>query len=210
MTDIRDILTANPIVPVVVLDRAEDTAPLCEALMAGGVTAIEITLRTHAAMNCITEAAKRFPDIAVGAGTVMTEAQVAEVRDRGAVFGVSPGATPALLDAVDRHGLPFLPGGATVSEFMRNADAGYHVQKFFPAEPSGGAAFLKSLASPLPDLSFCPTGGVNLDNLEDYLGLANVIAVGGSWFVNPDLIAAGDWAGITAGAREARARATGT
>ncbi len=202
MKNIRDILSANSVIPVVVLERVEDTAPLCEALLEGGIRAIEITLRTAAAAACIGEAARSFPDMTVGAGTVMTADQVAMVKDLGADFGVSPGATAALLEAVDDHGLAFLPGGATVSEFMTNAAAGYSVQKFFPAEPSGGSAFLKSIASPLADLSFCPTGGVNRGNAETYLSLPNVLAVGGSWFVSAERIERGAWADISADARD--------
>lgn len=193
MGDIGKILSANQIIPVVVLERLEDTVPLCEALLNGGLKAIEITLRTEVAMACIGEAVKRFPEMSVGAGTVLREEQVTVVKDLGVDFGVSPGLTPQLCDAVRRHELPFLPGGATVSEFMVNADAGFTVQKFFPAEPSGGSGFLKSITSPLAGISFCPTGGINAGNAAAYLSLPNVIAVGGSWFVKPDLVAAGDW-----------------
>ena len=161
MDDIRDILNSNPIVPVVILDRVEDTAPLCEALLQGGIQAIEITLRTEAAMAAIGEAARRFPDMTVGAGTLLNADQVKQVMDLGAKFGVSPGSTPALLDAVSTNEFPFLPGGSTMSEFMALAEASFVVQKFFPASPAGGPAFLRSVASPLADISFCPTGGIN-------------------------------------------------
>lgn len=201
MSDIRDILSANRVVPVVVLDRVEDTAPLCEALLAGGIGAIEITLRTDAAMAAIGEAAARFGDMIVGAGTLLEAGQVARVVDLGARFGVSPGSTPGLLNAARDKGLPFLPGGATVSEFMSLAEAGFAVQKFFPAGPAGGPAFLKSAASPLGDIAFCPTGGVNADNAADYLALPNVIAVGGSWFVGAERIRRGAWDQITADAK---------
>ena len=197
MDDIRDILSANRVVPVVVLDRVQDTAPLCEALLQGGIHAIEVTLRTEAAMAAIGEAAKRFPDMIVGAGTLLNANQITQVMDLGARFGVSPGSTPALLEAVSTKGLPFLPGGSSVSEFMALAEARFSVQKFFPAGAAGGPAFLKSLASPLADISFCPTGGINADNAEDYLALPNVIAVGGSWFVSADRIQNGAWSNIT-------------
>ncbi|MDG2205215.1 MAG: bifunctional 4-hydroxy-2-oxoglutarate aldolase/2-dehydro-3-deoxy-phosphogluconate aldolase [Alphaproteobacteria bacterium] len=202
MNDIRDILNANRVVPVVVLDRVEDTAPLCEALLQGGIQAIEVTLRSEAAMAAIGEAARRFPDMIVGAGTLLDADHVTQVMDLGAQFGVSPGSTPALLDAVSTKGLPFLPGGSSVSEFMALAEARFAVQKFFPAGPAGGPAFLKSVASPLANISFCPTGGVNADNAADYLTLPNVIAVGGSWFVSADRIRNGAWAEITNDAKD--------
>ena len=202
MGDIRDILNANRIVPVVVLDRVEDIVPLCEALLQGGIQAIEVTLRSEAAMAAIGEAARRFPDMIVGAGTLLNADHVTQVMDLGAQFGVSPGSTPALLDAVSTKGLPFLPGGSSVSEFMALAEAHFAVQKFFPAGPAGGPAFLKSVASPLANISFCPTGGVNADNAADYLALPNVIAVGGSWFVSVDRIRNGAWAEITNDAKD--------
>lgn len=202
MGDIRDILNANRIVPVVVLDRVEDIVPLCEALLQGGIQAIEVTLRSEAAMAAIGEAARRFPDMIVGAGTLLNADHVTQVMDLGAQFGVSPGSTPALLDAVSNKGLPFLPGGSSVSEFMALAEAHFAVQKFFPAGPAGGPAFLKSVASPLANISFCPTGGVNADNAADYLALPNVIAVGGSWFVSVDRIRNGAWAEITNDAKD--------
>lgn len=202
MDDIRDILNANRVVPVVVLDRVEDTAPLCEALLQGGIQVIEVTLRSEAAMAAIGEAARRFPDMIVGAGTLLDADHVTQVMDLGAQFGVSPGSTPALLDAVSTKGLPFLPGGSSVSEFMVLAEARFAVQKFFPAGPAGGPAFLKSVASPLANISFCPTGGVNADNAADYLALPNVIAVGGSWFVSADRIRNGAWAEITNDAKD--------
>ncbi len=202
MDDIRDILNANRVVPVVVLDRVEDTAPLCEALLQGGIQAIEVTLRSEAAMAAIGEAARRFPDMIVGAGTLLDADHVTQVMDLGAQFGVSPGSTPALLDAVSTKGLPFLPGGSSVSEFMALAEARFAVQKFFPAGPAGGPAFLQSVASPLANITFCPTGGVNADNAADYLALPNVIAVGGSWFVSADRIRNGAWAEITNDAKD--------
>ena len=202
MNDIRDILNANRVVPVVDLDRVEDTAPLCEALLQGGIQVIEVTLRSEAAMAAIGEAARRFPDMIVGAGTLLDADHVTQVMDLGAQFGVSPGSTPALLDAVSTKGLPFLPGGSSVSEFMALAEARFAVQKFFPAGPAGGPAFLKSVASPLANISFCPTGGVNADNAADYLALPNVIAVGGSWFVSADRIRNGAWAEITNDAKD--------
>ena len=197
MNNIQEILNANRVVPVVVLDRVEDTAPLCEALLQGGIQAIEVTLRTEAAMAAIGEASRRFPDMIVGAGTLLDADQVTQAIDMGAKFGVSPGSTPALLNAVSKNGFPFLPGGSSVSEFMALAEAGFVVQKFFPAGPAGGPAFLKHVASPLTDISFCPTGGINAENAAVYLALPNVIAVGGSWFVSADRIRNRGWAEIT-------------
>ena len=201
MDDIRDILNANRVMPVVVLDRVQDTAPLCEALLQGGIQAIEVTLRTEAAMAAIGEAVRRFPDMIVGAGTLLNVDQIKQVTDLGVKFGVSPGSAPALMDAVSNIGLPFLPGGSSVSEFMALAEARFAVQKFFPAGLAGGPAFLKNIASLLSDISFYPTGGINADNAADYLALPNVIAVGGSWFVSADRIRNGDWAEITNDAR---------
>lgn len=197
MSDIQTILSANKIIPVLVLHQLEDTVPLCEAILEGGLNAIEITLRTEVALSCIAEAAKRFPQLTVGAGTLMTPDHVRMAIDSGAGFGVSPGITEKLRSAVLRHGLPFLPGGASVSEFMKNADAGFFIQKFFPAEQSGGSHFLKSIASPLQDLSFCPTGGINGENAKDYLSLPNVIAIGGSWFVSPERIKRREWGDVS-------------
>lgn len=202
MIDLNSVLSGNRLLPVLIIERVEDTAPLCEAILEGGLGAIEITLRTPTALACIAEAAKRFPELNVGAGTVTTPEQVALVKDSGATFGVSPGTTTALRNAVVEIGLPFLPGGSSPSEFMANAEAGFHVQKFFPAESSGGCRFLKSLISPFPHLSFCPTGGINQENANTYLSLPNVIAVGGSWFVSPDRIERQEWRVISRDIRE--------
>ncbi len=209
MSALRTILSENRLIPVLVIERPEDTAPMCEAILAGGLRVVEITLRTPAALDCISGAVKRFPDLAVGAGTVTTPEQVMQVVDAGAAFGVSPGTTDALREAVSQHELPFLPGGSTPSEFLGNADAGFMLQKFFPAETSGGAALLKSLVSPLPDISFCPTGGLHAGNVGDYLSLPNVIAAGGSWFVAADKIRQRDWPGITNAVRMAVAALNG-
>ena len=197
MSYIGNILSVNRVVPVVVLDRVQDTAPLCEALLQGGIQVIEITLRTEVAMAAIGEAVRRFPDMIVGAGTLLSADQVTPVMDLGAKFGVSPGSTPSLLDAVSNNGFPFLPGGSSVSEFMALAEARFTIQKFFPASSAGGPAFLKNIASPLADISFCPSGGISAANAADYLALPNVIAVGGSWFVSADRIRNGGWAEIT-------------
>lgn len=202
MTKLNSLLSSNRLIPVVIIERVEDTAPLCEAILEGGLDVVEITLRTQAALDSIAEAAKRFPKLSVGAGTVTTPEQVALAKDSGATFGVSPGTTPALREAIVKIRLPFLPGGSSPSEFMANAEAGFHIQKFFPAEASGGCRYLKSLASPFPHLSFCPTGGINQKNANDYLSLPNVIAIGGSWFVSPDRIEKQEWQAISRDIRE--------
>ena len=202
MRDIKDILSEIRLVPVVVLEKVEYTKPLCAALLEGGITVIEITLRTEKALDCIAEAAANFPEMTVGAGTLLTQSQVIAAMDSGAEFGVSPGMTEALFNAVHKLEFPFLPGGSSVSEFMANLEAGFTIQKFFPAETAGGINFLQSLLSPLQQISFCPTGGINLGNALSYLSLPNVVAVGGSWFVGPERIKKRKWAEITRDSRE--------
>ena len=191
-----------PIVPVLVVDDVAAAKPLAEALVAGGLPALEVTLRTAAALDVIAAMAE-VPGGVVGAGTLLTRADVKAAKAAGATFGVSPGATDALLDAAEDEGLPLLPGAATASEAMRLYERGYSVMKFFPAEAAGGAKFLGSLASPLPGIRFCPTGGVSPQNATDYLSLANVLCAGGSWVAPKDLVAKGDWAGIEALAKDA-------
>jgi 2-dehydro-3-deoxyphosphogluconate aldolase/(4S)-4-hydroxy-2-oxoglutarate aldolase len=199
------ILMRAPVVPVVVIDDAAQAVPLARALVAGGLTAIEITLRTSAALEAIRAIAAEVPAADVGAGTVLDPAQLAQVRAAGAKFAVSPGATARLLDAAAGEGLPLLPGIATASEAMALIERGYRFAKFFPAEPAGGVPYLSSLASPLPQLRFCPTGGITLASAPRYLALPNVACVGGSWMVTRAQIAAADWQGITAAAAAARA-----
>ena len=192
-----------PIVPVLVVHDAAHARPLAEALVAGGLPALEVTLRTPAALDVIREMAK-VPGGVVGAGTLVTPDDVAAAVEAGAQFGVSPGATDQLLDACEAAGLPMLPGAATASEAMRLLERGYDMLKFFPAEASGGAPALKAIGAPLPQISFCPTGGVSPGNARTYLSLPNVVCAGGSWVAPADLIEAGDWAGITELARAAR------
>lgn len=191
-----------PVVPVLVIHDATIARPLAEALVAGGLPALEVTLRTPAALAAISEMAK-VEGGTVGAGTLLTPADVAAAVDAGARFGVSPGSTDRLLEACEAADLPLLPGAATASEAMRLLERGYTVQKFFPAEASGGAPALKAIGAPIPQIRFCPTGGVSLKNAHTYLGLSNVLCVGGSWVAPNDLIEARDWAGIEALAREA-------
>jgi len=202
----EELCRLAPVIPVLVLDDAATARPLAEALVAGGLPALEVTLRTPAALDAIREMAL-VPGGRVGAGTLLTPADVEAAKAAGATFGVAPGATDRLLDACEANDLPLLPGAATASEAMRLLERGYSVQKFFPAEANGGAKALKAIGAPIPQVRFCPTGGVSLSNAEDYLSLANTLCVGGSWVAPKDKIVAGDWDGITALAREAAALA---
>lgn len=191
-----------PVIPVLVIEDAAHARPLAEALVAGGLPVLEVTLRTPAALEAIREMAGVEGGI-VGAGTLITPEDVEAAQAAGARFGVSPGATPMLLDAARAGDLPLLPGAATATEAMALLERGYNVQKFFPAEAAGGVAALKALASPLPQIRFCPTGGIGPANAPDYLALSNTLCVGGSWVAPKDKVASGDWAGITALARAA-------
>lgn len=191
-----------PVIPVLVVKNIKDAQPLARALIAGGLPALEVTLRTPAALEIIAAMAEVEGGI-VGAGTLLTPQDVANAKAAGAQFGVSPGATNKLLDACEAADLPLLPGAASASEAMALYERGYHVQKFFPAGAAGGSNYLKSLASPLPQIKYCPTGGVSLANANTYLSLPNVLCVGGSWVAPKALVQAGDWDGITALARAA-------
>lgn len=200
----REICSLAPIVPVLVVKDTAHARPLAEALVAGGLPALEVTLRTPAALEVIAEMAQ-VPGGVVGAGTLVTPQDVRNAKAAGATFGVSPGATDALIDACEAEDLPLLAGAATASEAMRMLERGYDVLKFFPAEASGGAPALKAIGAPLPQISFCPTGGVSPQNAMDYLSLPNVICAGGSWVAPSGLVASGDWAGIEALAKDAAA-----
>ncbi|EKX57101.1 4-Hydroxy-2-oxoglutarate aldolase [Rhodobacter sp. AKP1] len=199
-----EICRRAAVVPVLVIEDLAHARPLAEALVAGGLPALEVTLRTPVALDAIRIMAEVEGGI-VGAGTLLTPADVAAARAAGARFGVSPGASDRLLDACEAEGLPLLPGAATATEVMTLLERGYTMQKFFPAETSGGAPAVKALGGPLPQVSFCPTGGIGLGNAATYLGLANVICVGGSWVAPKAMMEAGDWAGITRLAEEAAA-----
>ena len=192
------VLRRVRVVPVLTIDKLEDAVPLAKALVAGGLDVLEITLRTKAALAAIREMVRHVPGAMIGAGTVLTPAQGADAMAHGSRFIVSPGMTPGLIEAASAWPVPFLPGVATASEAMALADMGYRVLKFFPAEPAGGTAALKALGAPLSDLVFCPTGGIDAVKAASYLALPNVAAVGGSWVAPAKLVAAGDWAGITA------------
>ncbi|MEP3279977.1 MAG: bifunctional 4-hydroxy-2-oxoglutarate aldolase/2-dehydro-3-deoxy-phosphogluconate aldolase [Stappiaceae bacterium] len=197
------VLTAAPVVPVLIIEDAKKAVPMAKALVAGGLPAIEITLRTDAAMEAIRAVASEVEGAMVGAGTVLNAEQYDKAAKAGSTFIVSPGATANLLHVADGHNVPLLPGATSASESMFLLEHGYVRQKFFPAEPAGGVPFVKALSSPLSAIKFCPTGGITAQNAPDYLKLPNVICVGGSWIASPDLINAEAWDQIEANARAA-------
>ncbi len=199
------VLDLAAVVPVVVVEDASDAVPLARALVAGGLPAIEVTLRTPAGLDAIRAIAGAVPDAVVGAGTVLTPEQVTAAVRAGARFLVSPGWTDALLTAMQASGVPFLPGVSTTSEVVALLERGVREMKFFPAQAAGGTAYLKSLAGPLPQARFCPTGGIGPDNAPEYLALPNVGCVGGTWMLPADAIAARDWGRVEALARSAAA-----
>lgn len=205
MSNAPSILDRAPVVPVVVLYDTADAVPVARALVAGGLPIIELTLRTPSALECIRRIAAEVPEIEVGAGTVLSPRDAEAAAAAGARFLVSPGSTPTLIDAMSSTQLAFLPGVATVSEAMVLREAGIKELKFFPAEAAGGVAMLRSIAGPLPDLLFCPTGGITPGSAPTYLALPNVACVGGSWLTPQAAIDAQDWAQITRLAREATA-----
>lgn len=207
---IAQICRLAPVIPVLIIDRVADAAPLAQALSGGGLKVLEVTLRTDAALEAIREMIAAAPDAVVGAGTLRTPRDVDNAVAAGARFGVSPGLSAAVLDAAEAVGLPMLPGVATPSEAMAGADRGLEYLKFFPAEANGGVPVLKAWASPLQGLNFCPTGGISLKNAADYLRLPNVVCVGGSWVAPAGHVESGDWEAISALAREAAGlKATG-
>jgi 2-dehydro-3-deoxyphosphogluconate aldolase/(4S)-4-hydroxy-2-oxoglutarate aldolase len=203
------LLGGQPVIPVLKIENVEDAVPLARALARGGLKVIEITLRTKTALESIRRAAAEVPEAVVGAGTILDARQFDEAAKVGSRFIVSPGVTRELLSAAAGSEVPLLPGAITPSELMTAREAGLDFLKFFPAEQAGGAAFLKALASPFAGMRFCPTGGVSAKNAKDYLGLPNVICVGGSWVAPDDLVKAKDWAGIEALARDAAELAKG-
>lgn len=198
-----DLLAVSPVIPVVVIDDVEHAVPLAKALVAGGIRIIEVTLRTAAGLPAIERIAGAVPEIRVGAGTVTTAGQLDSVVDAGAQFVVTPGSPAELVDAVLARELPLLAGAGTLTEMMTLIDRGHRALKFFPAQQSGGAGYLKAVGGPLPAAMFCPTGGINMQNAPDYLALPNVGCVGGSWLSPPALVAAGDWTAIAELARQA-------
>ncbi|MFJ3206499.1 bifunctional 4-hydroxy-2-oxoglutarate aldolase/2-dehydro-3-deoxy-phosphogluconate aldolase [Streptomyces flaveolus] len=203
------VLDLAPVVPVVVVDDLADAVPLARALVAGGLPAIEVTLRTPVAVDAIRAITEEVPGAVVGAGTVITPEQVGEVVAAGARFLVSPGWTDALLEAMRGSGVPFLPGVSTTSEVVALLERGVREMKFFPAEAAGGTAYLKALAAPLPQARFCPTGGIGPASAPDYLALPNVGCVGGSWMLPKDAVAGRDWARVEALARAAAGLSAG-
>jgi 2-dehydro-3-deoxyphosphogluconate aldolase/(4S)-4-hydroxy-2-oxoglutarate aldolase len=199
----RDVMRDAPVIPVIVLLKVEHAVPLARALVAGGIRMLEVTLRTPVALECMEAIAKAVPEAVVGAGTIRSAADATAAQLAGARFGVSPGYTPLVGNACRDLKLPLLPGVATGSEIMMALEGGYTELKFFPALQAGGLAMLKAWSGPIFDVTFCPTGGVTLQNATDFLALPNVACVGGSWLVPQDAMAQGDWARITQLAAEA-------
>ena len=198
-----EVFAQGPVVPVMVIKDLAHAVPLARALVAGGIRVLEITLRTPVAVEAIREIARAVPEAVVGAGTVTTAEDLAAVSEAGAVFAISPGLTPELLDAANQGDIALIPGIATVSELMAGLQRGYDHFKFFPAEAAGGISMLKAIAGPFPKVTFCPTGGISLGNYREYLALSNVACVGGSWVAPAEAVAQGDWGRITRLAREA-------
>lgn len=205
MTDTLSLASHGPVIPVIVLQRVADAVPMAEALLAGGVKVLEVTMRTPVALQCIEAIAKALPEAVVGAGTIRSAADAQAALDAGSRFAVSPGYTSEVGAACRRIGLPLLPGVATASEVMTAQADGLSFLKFFPATQAGGIPMLKALAGPFPDVVFCPTGGISLATAPDFLALSNVKVCGGSWLTPADAVASGDWARITRLAREAQA-----
>lgn len=200
---IEAIMRLAPVIPVVVIHDLKAAVPMARALVAGGITAIEVTLRTPVALEAIRAIAAEVEDATVGVGTVLGASDLRAAQEAGARFAVSPGVSPRLLDAADDCALPLLPGAATASEVMSLLERGYRHLKFFPAVPAGGHQLLGAWASPLPQIRFCPTGGINLTNAADFLALPNVLCVGGSWLTPADKLAGANWPAIELLAREA-------
>ena len=191
--DIAAIANRAPVIPVLTVERTADAVPLARALVKGGLPVLEITLRTPVALDALRAMAAEVPEAILGAGTVLNAEQLDQARRAGARFLVSPGCTPALVEAAEASGLPFLPGVQTVSEAMALSERGFRLMKFFPADQAGGLGWLKTVAAPLAGLRFCPTGGIGADTAPSYLALPNVACVGGSWVAPREAVAAGDW-----------------
>ena len=208
MIDPTTLASHGPVIPVIVLHRVQDAVPLAEALLAGGVKVLEVTLRTPVALQCIEAIAKALPEALVGAGTIRNAADAQAAVDAGSRFAVSPGYTAEVGAACRSLGLPLLPGVATASEVMAASADGLSFLKFFPAMQAGGIPMLKALGGPFPDIVFCPTGGISVETAPQFLALPNVKVCGGSWLTPADAVAAGDWARITRLAREAQALRT--
>lgn len=205
MNDTLELARLGPVIPVIVLQRVADAVPMAEALVAGGVRVLEVTLRTPVALEAMAAIARAVPEAVLGAGTVRTPADARAARDAGCRFAVSPGYTPAIGQACREIGLPLLPGVSSASEVMAANDDGLHFLKFFPATAAGGIPMLKALAGPFPDVSFCPTGGITPETAPQFLALDNVRVCGGSWLTPAAALEQRDWARITHLAREASA-----
>lgn len=203
---IKDVMTAAPVIPVIVIDELRQAVPLAQALVKGGLPVLEITLRTAVALEAIRAIAAEVEGAIVGVGTLTRPQEFTQVLDAGAVFGVSPGLTPELITAARDSGLPLLPGVMTPSEVIAARAAGFSALKLFPAQQAGGIGMLKALAGPLPDVVFCPTGGITAESFRDFLALDNVLCVGGSWVTPKSAVEADDWATITRLAAEASGR----
>ncbi|XPF95483.1 bifunctional 4-hydroxy-2-oxoglutarate aldolase/2-dehydro-3-deoxy-phosphogluconate aldolase [Colwellia sp. RE-S-Sl-9] len=193
----KDLFAMGPIVPVLVIKDVADALPIAEALLAANVKVLEVTLRTPAALDVISIIAKELPEAVVGAGTVTNRAMLQQCQDAGAKFAISPGLTKDLLQAGKEGDIALIPGISSISELMDGIDYGYDHLKFFPAEASGGVKALQSIGGPFPDIKFCPTGGININNIRDYLALPNVACCGGSWLVSDEIIANKNWSAIT-------------
>jgi 2-dehydro-3-deoxyphosphogluconate aldolase/(4S)-4-hydroxy-2-oxoglutarate aldolase len=202
---VLDIMRTSAVIPVIAIDDINHAVPLARALVAGGIRVLEVTLRTAHGLPAIRAMAEQVPDAIVGVGTLTQPREFAAARDAGAVFGVSPGLTPTLIEAARASGLPLLPGVMTPSEVMAAREAGFRQLKLFPAMQAGGVGMLNALAGPLGDVMFCPTGGVSQENAPQFLACRNVACVGGSWLTPKDALVAGDWERITALARAASA-----
>lgn len=198
-----EVFAVSQVVPVMVIKDLAHAVPLARALVAGGIRVLEITLRTPVAVEAIRAIARAVPEAVVGAGTVTSAEDLAAVSEAGAVFAISPGLTPELLEAANQGDIALIPGIATVSELMTGLQRGYDHFKFFPAEAAGGIPMLKAIAGPFPKVTFCPTGGIGLGNYREYLALGNVACVGGSWVAPAEAVAQGDWGRISQLAREA-------
>lgn len=201
----KDIFAMGPIVPVLVIKNVEDALPIARALLAAGIKVLEVTLRTPAALDVIKIIADELPEACIGAGTVTNREMLQRCQDAGAKFAISPGLTKDLLQAGNEGNIALIPGISSISEMMDGIDYGYDHLKFFPAEASGGVKAIQSIGGPFPDIRFCPTGGINLSNINDYLALSNVACCGGSWLVTDEIIKNKDWSKITELAKQALA-----
>ena len=205
MSGAEKLVQGMRVVPVVVIEDADVAVPLAETLLASGLQAIEVTLRTPAALDAIAAISDKVPELVLGAGSIRNAAQVADIMKAGAKFGVSPGHSDALLDAVDAAKLPFIPGAVTPSESLALLDRGYSLQKFFPAGVAGAIPYLKAVSGPLPEVRFMPTGGISAENAPDYLALPNVACIGGSWMVPATMLQEQDFKTIATLAKAAAA-----